>query len=205
MKRVMTVLLMGAMSAWETQPAVLSLPLVVHVDTEVRTNVVISSWQRGSAKVTFSLSCIATPSNNVEAAFFSNVKLKMENVKCGIVHFTFCFFRFIFGDVWGQSLRGIIERELRRVFCSSTMGWHRQLIRPAHEVAVGMWMSRLDFAVERPQLRQKAPVAAPNPKAAPSSTPTQAKCLATLDALLVECLVTKAEYDAKRIEILEDR
>ena len=74
MKRAMTVLLlMGAMLARATQPVALSLPPVVHVDTEVMTNVVISSWQRGVAKFTFSLSCIATPSNNVEAAFGEDV------------------------------------------------------------------------------------------------------------------------------------
>ena len=61
------------MSVWATVPTVLSLPPVVHVDTEVTTNVVISSWQRGSAKFAFSLSCIATPSNNVEVAFGEDV------------------------------------------------------------------------------------------------------------------------------------
>ena len=70
MKRAMIVLLlMGTMSVWASQPTALSLPPVVHVDTEVMTNVVISSWQRGAAKFSFSLSCLATPSNNVEAAF----------------------------------------------------------------------------------------------------------------------------------------
>ena len=100
----------------------------------------------------------------------------------------------------------LIERELRRVICSGTMGWHRQLIRPAHEVAVGIWMVGLDPAsVERPQTRQKAPVSAPKPKPAPSPTPEQKARLATLDALLAEGLVTQSEYDAKRIEILEGR
>ena len=74
MKRAMIVLLlMGTMSVWASQPTALSLPPVVHVDTEVMTNVVISSWQRGAAKFAFSLSCIATPSNNVEAAFGEDV------------------------------------------------------------------------------------------------------------------------------------
>ena len=83
MKKAIPVsLLLSVMSAWAKQPTALSLPPVAHVDTEVTTNVVISSWQRGSAKFAFSLSCIATPSNNVEVAFGSNEKLKMENVKC---------------------------------------------------------------------------------------------------------------------------
>ena len=74
MKRAMTVLLlMFAMSAWASQPTALSLPPVIHADAEVVTNVVISSWQRGVAKFAFSLSCIATPSNNVEAAFGEDV------------------------------------------------------------------------------------------------------------------------------------
>ena len=75
-------LLLATALAWASEREPLSLPSVAHADTEVTTNVVISSWQRGVAKFTFSLSCIATPSNNVEAAFVSNVKLKMENVEC---------------------------------------------------------------------------------------------------------------------------
>ena len=70
---MIVLLLMGTMSVWASQPTALSLPPVVHVDTEVTTNVVISSWQRGAAKFAFSLSCIATPSNNVEAAFGEDV------------------------------------------------------------------------------------------------------------------------------------
>ena len=74
MRRAMTVLLLvGAMFAWSSQPTALSLPPVIHADAEVVTNVVISSWQRGVAKFAFSLSCIATPSNNVEAAFGEDV------------------------------------------------------------------------------------------------------------------------------------
>ena len=72
-KAIPVLLLLSMMSVWATVPTVLSLPPVVHVDTEVTTNVVISSWQRGSAKFAFSLSCIATPSNNVEVAFGEDV------------------------------------------------------------------------------------------------------------------------------------
>ena len=74
MKRAVTVLLLvGTMSAWASQPTALSLPPVVHADAEVVTNVVISPWQRGVAKFAFSLSCLATSSNNVEAAFGEDV------------------------------------------------------------------------------------------------------------------------------------
>ena len=50
-------------------PVPVALPSALYADVEVTTNVVITSWQRGAAKFSFSLSCIATPSNNVEAAF----------------------------------------------------------------------------------------------------------------------------------------
>lgn len=68
---------------------------------------------------------------------------------------------------------------------------------------MGVWMAGPDPApVERAQPRQKAPVRAPKPKVAPLPTPAQARRLATLDALLAEGLVTQAEYDAKKAEIL---
>ena len=64
---------MIATFAWAAQSVPLSLPPVDCADTEVTTNVVVSGWQRGAEKFTFSLSCIATPSNNVEAAFGEDV------------------------------------------------------------------------------------------------------------------------------------
>ena len=74
MKKALVVsVFMIATFTWAAQSVALSLPTVAHADTEVTTNVVISSWQRGVAKFTFSLSCIATPSNNVEAAFGEDV------------------------------------------------------------------------------------------------------------------------------------
>ena len=72
-KPMMFFLLMLAMLAGAAPPATLSLPSVEYVDMEVVTNVVISSWQRGAAKFAFSLSCRATPTNNVEAAFGEDV------------------------------------------------------------------------------------------------------------------------------------
>ena len=47
----------------------LTLPPVVHYDTETSTNVTFSVAESGAGRFTLSLSCIATPSNNVEAAF----------------------------------------------------------------------------------------------------------------------------------------
>ncbi len=64
---------MIATFAWAAQSVPLSLPPVDYADTEVTTNVVVSGWQRGAEKFTFSLSCIASPSNNVEAAFGEDV------------------------------------------------------------------------------------------------------------------------------------
>ena len=77
-----------------TVPTALSLPPVVHVDTEVTTNVVISSWQRGAAKFAFSLSCLATPSNNVEAAFVSNENGECKMCLGALLIFHFPFFIF---------------------------------------------------------------------------------------------------------------
>jgi len=69
MNRLITVFVMVCSAAlWASPMADVAMPAVDHVDTEVTTNVVISSWQRGTAKFAFSLSCIATPSNNVEVA-----------------------------------------------------------------------------------------------------------------------------------------
>ena len=77
-RAIMVAVLFVAASAWASEPSALSLPTVAHADTEVVTNVVISSWQRGAAKFAFSLSCLATPSNNVEAAS------RIESVKCKV-------------------------------------------------------------------------------------------------------------------------
>ena len=47
----------------------LTLPSVVHYDTETTTNVPFAVAESGAGRFTLSLSCIATSSNNVEAAF----------------------------------------------------------------------------------------------------------------------------------------
>lgn len=36
-----------------------------------------------------------------------------------------------------------VAREFRRIAYTGTMGWRQKLNRPAHEVAVGIWLSRL--------------------------------------------------------------
>ena len=47
----------------------LNLPPVEYADTETSTNIPFSVSSSGAGRFTLSLSCIATPSNNVEAAF----------------------------------------------------------------------------------------------------------------------------------------
>ena len=47
----------------------LTLPQVVHYDTETSTNMPFAIDSSGAGRFTLSLSCIATPSNNVEASF----------------------------------------------------------------------------------------------------------------------------------------
>ena len=47
----------------------LTLPPVVHFDTETSTNVPFAVGASGAGRFTLSLECLATPSNNVEAAF----------------------------------------------------------------------------------------------------------------------------------------
>ena len=107
--------------------------------------------------------------------------------------------------VIGDEFKAMVAREFRRVAYTGTMGWRQQLVRPAHEVALGIWLARLQpdpSLPERAQTRQNAPVAAPAAKSEPSPTPAQKKRLDALDALLEESLVTQDEYDAKRREIL---
>ena len=49
--------------------ATLSLPPVEYADTETSTNIPFAVGAEGAGRFTFSLECLATPSNNVEAAF----------------------------------------------------------------------------------------------------------------------------------------
>lgn len=36
-----------------------------------------------------------------------------------------------------------VAREFRRIAYTGTMGWRQKLNRPAHEVALGIWLARL--------------------------------------------------------------
>ena len=53
--------------------AALTLPPVTHFDTETSTNMPFAVGVDGAGRFTLSLSCLATPSNNVEAAFGRDV------------------------------------------------------------------------------------------------------------------------------------
>ena len=37
----------------------------------------------------------------------------------------------------------MLEREFGRIVVTGTMSWQRQMNRPAHEVAIGIWLARL--------------------------------------------------------------
>ncbi len=54
-----------SMPVWAT----LSLPPVEYADTETSTNIPFAVGTEGAGRFTLSLECLATPSNNVEAAF----------------------------------------------------------------------------------------------------------------------------------------
>ena len=53
----------------------LTLPPVVHFDTETSTNMPFAIGSSGAGRFMLSLSCMATPSNNVEAAFGRDTNL----------------------------------------------------------------------------------------------------------------------------------
>ena len=53
----------------------LTLPPVVHFDTETSTNMPFAVSTSGAGRFTLSLSCLATPSNNVEASFGCDTNL----------------------------------------------------------------------------------------------------------------------------------
>ena len=43
----------------------------------------------------------------------------------------------------GDAFKEAVAREFRRIAYTGTMGWRQKLNRPAHEVALGIWLSRL--------------------------------------------------------------
>ena len=43
----------------------------------------------------------------------------------------------------GEDFRDAVAREFRRISYTGTMGWRQKLNRPAHEVAVGIWLAGL--------------------------------------------------------------
>lgn len=58
-----------AASAFARQPPCVSLPPAIYADTETSTNVPFKASLNASGRFLFCLSCLATPSNNVEVAF----------------------------------------------------------------------------------------------------------------------------------------
>ena len=45
--------------------------------------------------------------------------------------------------VIGDDYKAMVAREFRRIAYTGTMGWRQQIVRPAHEVALGIWLARL--------------------------------------------------------------
>ena len=66
----------------------LTLPPVAHFDTESSTNMPFAIGSSGAGRFTLSLSCLATPSNNVEASFGCDANLDGV-LNLGEVEFTF--------------------------------------------------------------------------------------------------------------------
>ncbi len=58
-----------SLGLWGYPPMSTSLPPVVHADTETTTNVLFAASLDAAGRFTVTLSCHATPSNNVEVAF----------------------------------------------------------------------------------------------------------------------------------------
>ena len=48
--------------------------------------------------------------------------------------------------VIGKEFKDMVSREFRRVVYTGTMGWRKQLVRPSHEVALGIWLARLSVS-----------------------------------------------------------
>ena len=43
----------------------------------------------------------------------------------------------------GDDFKDAVAREFKRIAYTGTMGWRKKLNRPAHEVAVGIWLASL--------------------------------------------------------------
>ena len=116
----------------------------------------------------------------------------------------------------GEDFKEAVAREFRRIAYTGTMGWRKKLNRPAHEVAVGIWLAGLkpgDFGTQSasPNAKLGETCVATTPRKRGYATTTfrpvvpsegQKKRLKTLDALLAEGLVTQEEYATKKAEIL---
>ena len=46
--------------------------------------------------------------------------------------------------VIGDEFKDMVAREFRRVAYTGTMKYSLQIVRPAHEIALGIWLARLD-------------------------------------------------------------
>ena len=49
----------------------------------------------------------------------------------------------------GEDFKAMVSREFRRIVYTGTMGWRQQIVRPAREVALGIWLATLGRGNER--------------------------------------------------------
>ena len=110
------------------------IPAVDRIDTEVTTNVSITAWQLRAAKFSFSLSCLATPSNNVEAAFGTDTDGD--------------------GALSARETALVVGWDCGAWFVQKGMDGHRVTERPACTNGIGTlaWNYRLTASDETPRL-----------------------------------------------------
>ena len=90
--------------------------------------------------------------------------------------------------VIGDEFKDMVAREFRRVAYTGTMKYSLQIVRPAHEVALGIWLARLEVKGEVGNGKRKIGErgAGNGEREERALTQEQKNRLAQLDALLAE-------------------
>ena len=90
-----------------------------------------------------------------------------------------------------DDLMDIVKREFRRIVYTGTMAGRQQIIRPAHEVAVGIWLTTL-FGDRQAEMKDSVP-----------ADPIEAK-LADIEEQFNKGLITEEERAQRRASILSE-
>ena len=90
-----------------------------------------------------------------------------------------------------DDLMDIVKREFRRIVYTGTMAGRQQIIRPAHEVAVGIWLTTL-FGDRQTKMKDSVP-----------ADPIEAK-LADIEEQFNKGLITEEERAQRRASILSE-